>query len=139
MAIVKTISVLSPSGSLEIPIFGFAGGFFVNASRFQRMNLEELWGVLTEQSGILSHKERYLLYRRLMDFSYDLKEDEFQFIEYNLGFVNGDGSPKRCWSCGGENFRTSFHSDNRIEVERNVTCNDCKKDVGHWSYGNWMT
>ncbi len=52
--------------------------------------------------------------------------------EIELGNIDNDGKPLKCQFCGCKDFKQSGGYE-----EYTVTCDNCKKTVGHWAYGSW--
>ena len=54
------------------------------------------------------------------------------------GYISPDGCPLKCWKCESRDLEFTNHYDEIIMVEVSVVCNNCKTDVGLWSYGSWV-
>lgn len=62
-----------------------------------------------------------------------------RFKRVLLGYIEKDGTPKKCPHCKSkelEVYETFRHDQGFIEEEW-VRCKHCKQQVGVWAYGGW--
>ena len=55
------------------------------------------------------------------------------------GYINRDGSPRKCHKCGCRNVEryNTFRDDQGFIEEYWVRCAKCKEHLGIWSCGGW--
>jgi len=74
-------------------------------------------------------------------FLYQIKDfDKYIKWKFKLGFINSNGSPKRCHNCGNKNFKDKIIDtlDGHTILEYESYCIKCNTLSGYWSYGSWM-
>lgn len=59
------------------------------------------------------------------------------------GYIDKDLTPLKCHNCKCKKFKKTESFSDDIngfyhEVEFILTCENCNKQVGHWSYGSWL-
>lgn len=67
-----------------------------------------------------------------------------KYLTYKLnrlikkGFIAKDFEPIKCFHCGHDRLHwKDIDSVENITLEKEVTCQKCKKVVGYWVTGNW--
>lgn len=53
------------------------------------------------------------------------------------GYIRDNGEPIKCQYCDSKALRVDNSHEEYVVVEKDVTCLNCGKLVGTWSYGSW--